>query len=104
MFARLYQNSVIQKPKVILTLLIFCLLFFGYQTKNFKLDASSDTLLIENDPDLNYLREVTDRYGAKEFLVLTFSPKESIISDNSINNLLNLKISKILKLKYIFCC
>ncbi len=91
MFARLYQNAVIQKPKTILTLLIFCLLFFGYYTKNFKLDASSDTLLIENDPDLKYLREVTDRYGAKEFLVLTFTPKESIISDNSINNLLNLK-------------
>ena len=91
MFARLYQNAVIQKPKTILTLLIFCLLFFGYYTKNFKLDASSDTLLIENDPDLKYLREVTDRYGAKEFLVLTFTPKESIISDSSINNLLNLK-------------
>ena len=91
MFARLYQNSVIQKPKTILTFLIFCLIFFGYYTKDFKLDASSDTLLIENDPDLKYLREVTDRYGAKDFLVLTFTPKESIISDNSINNLLNLK-------------
>ena len=91
MFARLYQNTVIQKPKTILTLLIFCLLFFGYYTKDFKLDASSDTLLIENDPDLKYLREVTDRYGAKEFLILTFTPKESIISDSTINNLLSLK-------------
>ena len=91
MFARLYQNIVIEKPKLILTLLILCLLGFGYYTKDFKLDASSDTLLIENDPDLKYLREVTDRYGAKEFLVLTFTPKESIISDNSINNLLSLK-------------
>tara|TARA_B100000378_G_scaffold143467_1_gene115958 strand:- start:1154 stop:3604 length:2451 start_codon:yes stop_codon:yes gene_type:complete len=91
MFARLYQNTVIQKPKTILTLLIFCLLFFGYHTKDFKLDASSDTLLIENDPDLKYLREVTDRYGAKEFLILTFTPKESIISDSTINNLLSLK-------------
>ena len=91
MLARLYQTSVIQKPKTILTLLIFCLLFFGYYTKDFKLDASSDTLLIENDPDLKYLREITDRYGSKEFLVLTFSPKESIISDSSVNNLLNLK-------------
>ena len=90
MFARLYQNTVIEKPRTILTLLILCLLFFGYYTKDFRLDASSDTLLIENDPDLKYLREVTDRYGAKEFLVLTFTPKESLISDSSINNLLNL--------------
>ena len=91
MFARLYQSTVIEKPRTILALLILCLLFFGYYTKDFRLDASSDTLLIENDPDLKYLREVTDRYGAKEFLVLTFTPKESLISDSSINNLLNLK-------------
>ena len=91
MFAGLYQNTVIEKPRTILALLILCLLFFGYYTKDFRLDASSDTLLIENDPDLKYLREVTDRYGAKEFLILTFTPKESLISDSSINNLLNLK-------------
>ena len=91
MFAGLYQSTVIEKPRTILALLILCLLFFGYYTKDFRLDASSDTLLIENDPDLKYLREVTDRYGAKEFLVLTFTPKESLISDSSINNLLNLK-------------
>ena len=91
MFAGLYQSTVLEKPRTILALLILCLLFFGYHTKDFRLDASSDTLLIENDPDLKYLREVTDRYGAKEFLVLTFTPKESLISDSSINNLLNLK-------------
>ena len=79
MFARLYQSIVIGKPKTILALLVLCLLFFGYYTKDFKLDASSDTLLIENDPDLKYLREITDRYGAKEFLILTFTPKEILI-------------------------
>ena len=100
MFARLYQNSVIQKPKTILTFLIFCLLFFGYYTKDFKLDASSDTLLIENDPDLKYLREVNNRYGAKEFLILTYTPKEKLITDSSINNLLSLKY-KIQSLEWV---
>ena len=91
MFERLFQSTVIDKPKTILTLLILCFLFFGYYTKDFKLDASSDTLLIENDPDLKYLREVSNRYGSKEFLILTYTPKEKLISDNSINNLLSLK-------------
>ena len=100
MFARLYQNIVIEKPKLILALLILCLIGFGYYTKDFKLDASSDTLLIENDPDLKYLREVTNRYGAKEFLILTYTPKEKLISDNSINNLLSLKY-KIESLKWV---
>ena len=100
MLAHLYQNIVIEKPKLILTLLILCLIGFGYYTKDFKLDASSDTLLIENDPDLKYLREVTNRYGAKEFLILTYTPQEKLISDSSINNLLSLKY-KLQSLKWV---
>ena len=34
--------------------------------KNFNLDASSDALLLEGDKDLNYLREVNERYGSKD--------------------------------------
>jgi len=91
MFAHLYQNNVLKKPKAILILLIVVLLGFGYFSKDFKLDASSDTLLIEGDPDLKYLREVTERYGAKEFLVLTYTPNEAMTSESSMNNLLSLK-------------
>jgi len=91
MLSDLYQNAVLKKPKVIFLILIVALLSFGYFSKDFKLDASSDTLLIEGDPDLKYLREITERYGAKDFLVLTFTPKEPITSENSINNLLSLK-------------
>ena len=91
MFAELYQNLVIKKPKSIFLFLIITVLSFGYFSKDFKLDASSDTLLIEGDPDLKYLREVTERYGAKDFLVLTFTPNKSITSESSINNLLSLK-------------
>ena len=64
---------------------------FGYFSKDFRLDASSDTLLIEGDPDLEYLKEINKRYGSKEFLILTYAPNERMISDSSINNLLSLK-------------
>ena len=91
MFAHLYQNSILKNPKSILILLILALLSFGYYSKDFRLDASSETLLIEGDPDLAYLKEVTNRYGSKEFLILTYTPNEGMISDTSINNLLSLK-------------
>ena len=61
-------------------LLFFLILLVGYsfyQAKNFNLDASSDALLLEGDPDLKYLREVNETYGSKEFLVLTYSPVSS---------------------------
>ncbi len=91
MFADLYQKTILNKPKAVLLILLIALLGFGYFSKNFKLDASSDTLLIEGDPDLKYLREVTERYGAKEFLVLTYTPVEAMTSEISMNNLLSLK-------------
>ena len=91
MLGEFYQKNILEKPKAVLLLLTFFLLIFGYFSKDFRLDASSDTLLIDGDPDLQYLKEINKRYNSKEFLVLTFTPKESMISENSINNLLSLK-------------
>ena len=91
MLAKFYQNIVLKKPNLIFILLLFCLFFFAYYSKNFRLDASSETLLIEGDPDLKYLNEINERYGAKEFLVLTYTPKESMIDEISIKNLIKLK-------------
>ncbi|MDC1146701.1 MMPL family transporter [Candidatus Pelagibacter sp.] len=91
MLSHLYENTVLKNPKSIFILLIFVLLSFGYFSKDFRLDASSETLLIDGDPDLKYLKEVTDRYGSKDFLVLTYTPNENMISQTSINNLLSLK-------------
>ncbi len=91
MLSHLYQNTVLKNPKSIFLLLTIALLSFGYFSKDFRLDASSDTLLIEGDPDLEYLKKVTERYGSKEFLVLTYTPDQEMISESSINNLLSLK-------------
>ncbi|MDA8593679.1 MMPL family transporter, partial [Candidatus Pelagibacter bacterium] len=91
MFAQLYQNGILKNPKTVFLLLIIAILSFGYYSKDFRLDASSETLLIEGDSDLAYLKEVTDRYGSKDFLILTYAPNEGMVSDNSINNLLSLK-------------
>ena len=93
MLSHLYQNTVLKNPKSIFLLLVIALLSFGYFSKDFRLDASSDTLLIEGDPDLEYLREVTQRYGSKEFLVLTYTPNERMMSESSINNLLIIDFS-----------
>jgi len=100
MFTHFYQNFILKNPKLIITLLFLLLISFGYHSKNFRLDASSDTLLIDGDPDLKYLQEVNERYGSKEFLILTYTPNEGMITDNSINNLLSLKY-KIQSLEWV---
>ena len=91
MLAQMYQNLVLKNPKAIFIFLLICILSFGYYSKDFRLDASSETLLIDGDPDLAYLQEITERYGSKEFLVLTYTPNEGMVTDSSINNLLSIK-------------
>ena len=91
MLSQIYESTVLKNPKSIFVLLIIILLSFGYFSKDFRLDASSETLLIEGDPDLQYLNEINERYGSKDFLILTYAPKDRMISEPSINNLLSLK-------------
>ena len=86
------KTSYLKIQKQYLLYLIITILSFGYFSKDFRLDASSETLLIEGDPDLAYLQEITERYGSKDFLVLTYTPNEGMVTDNSINNLFKFKI------------
>ncbi len=100
MFADFYQNFVLRNPKLTFIILLVALFTFGYHSKDFRLDASSETLLIDGDPDLEYMQEINKRYGSKDFLILTYTPNEGMISDTSINNLLSLKY-KIQSLEWV---
>ena len=100
MFVSLYENTILKNPKSIFVVLLIAFISFGYYSKDFRLDASSETLLIEGDPDLEYLKEISDRYGSKEFLILTYTPNNGMVSDVSINNLLSLKY-KIQSLEWV---
>ena len=103
MLAQMYQNLVLKNSKAVFILLIISFFSFGYYSKDFRLDASSETLLIDGDPDLAYLEEISERYGSKEFLILTYTPNEGMVTDSSINNLLSLKY-KIQSLDWVHSC
>ena len=91
MLANFYQKNIIEKPKLVISILLLILITAFYFSKEFRLDASSETLLLEDDQDLKYLNEINDRYGAKEFLVLTYSPLGKMNSEETIKNLSLLK-------------
>ena len=96
----IYKKLVVDFPKFTLFLLLSIIIFSFYQAKNFNLDASSDALLLEGDKDLKYLREINERYGSKDFLVLTYAPVSSFTEKETILNLQLLK-SKIEKLTWV---
>ena len=100
MFSLIYKKIVIDFSKITLVFLSIIVGVSLYQAKNFNLDASSDALLLEGDPDLQYLREVNQTYGSKDFLVLTYSPITNFTEKETILNLQLLK-SKIEKLTWV---
>ncbi|MDA8822777.1 MMPL family transporter [Candidatus Pelagibacter bacterium] len=100
MVADIYKKIVIDFSKVTILLIAVLVGFSLYQSKNFNLDASSDALLLEGDPDLKYLREVNQTYGSKDFLVLTYTPVSSFVEKETILNLQLLK-SKIEMLTWV---
>ena len=100
MFASIYKKLVIDFPKFTLFLILVLLSFSLFHAKNFNLDASSDALLLEGDPDLKYLRKINETYGSKDFLVLTYTTVSSFIEKETILNLQLLK-SKIEKLTWV---
>ena len=100
MFSKIYKKLIIDFSKITLLFLSFLIIYSLYQSKNFNLDASSDALLLEGDPDLKYLREINQTYGSKDFLVLTYTPVSSFTDKETILNLQLLK-SKIEKLTWV---
>ena len=88
MLKNIYSNFL-QYPKIIIFFFLFISAFSIYQSKNFELDASADTLLIENDPDLNYLRELNKKYKSEEFFIITYTPRK-LSKEKSIKELQSL--------------
>ena len=100
MLSYIYKKLTIDFSKFTLLLLAIIVILSIYNAKNFNLDASSDALLLEGDKDLKYLREVNERFGSKDFLVLTYTPVNSFTEKETILNLQLLK-SKIEKLTWV---
>jgi predicted RND superfamily exporter protein len=100
MFSKIYRTIIIDFSKISIAIICSILAYFLYFSKDFKLDASSDSLLLENDKDLKYLREVNERFGSKDYLVLTYTPVSSFKDEETIINLQFLK-SKIEKLDWV---
>ncbi len=91
LLSRAYDRAILGHPKIVLLVLVGLLAFFGYQTQNFRLDASADSLLLEADRDLELYRQVKERYPSPELLIVTFSPKQELFSKSSLAQLKKLR-------------
>lgn len=88
---KIYIATVLKQPIVVCLLMAFILVFFAVQTRDFKLDASADSLLLDDDADLKIFRETSERYATQEFVFITFSPDEGLFTKNSIAQITQLR-------------
>ncbi|MBT7564885.1 MAG: MMPL family transporter, partial [Porticoccaceae bacterium] len=82
---KLYDKIILQNPWTAIIVVFVLAIIMALGLPNFKLDASADSLTLEHDDDLNFSREVVQRYGSDNFLIVTFSPSKGALFDQ--NNL-----------------
>ena len=76
----LYENIVLKKPVLTIIFSLIITAYFATQATEFKMDASADSLILENDQALKYYRSIKARYGSDDFLIITYTPKADLFS------------------------
>ena len=89
-FFRLYQKLILNNPVIILSLVIILAVAAATQLPKFRLDASGESLTLENDKSLNYYRQVNERYGSDDFLIITWKPKAGLMDEEALASLQDL--------------
>jgi predicted RND superfamily exporter protein len=89
--SKYYDALVLKRPGITLLLVALLTLSFGYQIPGFKLDASADSLILENDQALHYYRTVRARYGSDDNLFVTYTPDRDLFSEEVLADLRDLR-------------
>ncbi|MGB1883288.1 MAG: efflux RND transporter permease subunit [Gammaproteobacteria bacterium] len=79
-----YERIILRHPVIVLLVLAAILAAFAIGAKNFKLDASTDALLLENDADLRAYRQMSMRYPTQDFLFIAIDPPGDFVDDPTI--------------------
>ena len=91
MLTKLYDGLILNYPRITLVLVLVIIAFLGFQARKLDIDASAETLLLEDDQDLKLTREINKRFKSPDFLFITYKPKDYLLSDKTLDNLRRLK-------------
>jgi predicted RND superfamily exporter protein len=83
----LYESTILAKPVATLVTIGAITLAIGWFAPNFSLDASTDSLILERDDDLRYYRSIRARYGTDDYLIVTYTPNDSLFEDDTLSDL-----------------
>ncbi len=81
------------RPVAALLLVAMLIASIGIHSTEFELDASAESLVLEHDEDLRYYRSIRARYGADDFLVITYTPTNDLFARETLSDLRKLRDS-----------
>ena len=84
-------NFLLDRYLLILLLVFTLTIITSVGLSNFKLDASSDALVLESDESLKTYREAEDEFGDSSFLIVTYEPKNELFSEYSLKKISQLE-------------
>ena len=92
-----YNRIILGHPIITLIITTLIVIVLGYHAPQFRLDASADTLVLENDQSLKYYRSIKAIYGSDDSLIITYTPESEIFTDEVLKDLKQLrdKLAKI---------
>jgi predicted RND superfamily exporter protein len=90
-FADFYRNSILNRPKISFLVASIIVALVSLGAYKFELDASAESLVLENDQDLVNYRTVAERFGSSETLIVTFTPPWPLFSEQSLSLLKSLR-------------
>ncbi len=99
-FMKAYEQVVLKHPLLTILILLLVVAGVGSFATDFRLDASADSLLLENDQDLKYFRATNARYGSSDFVVISYSPNADLYAPETLADIGRLRDS-LLKLERI---
>ncbi|MGR9093150.1 MAG: efflux RND transporter permease subunit, partial [Gammaproteobacteria bacterium] len=84
---RLFEAIVLDRPWLVFMVVACTLAVAVWFGQRFRLDVSAESLVLENDADLEYYREITKRYGSDDYLIVTYTPAGDLFAPSSLATL-----------------
>jgi len=90
-FLNFYSRYILNRPIFVILALLGLFSYLGFHARDFRLDASADSLILENDADYKSFREINKTYGTARYLLMTYKPKGDLFSPETLGNLGSLR-------------
>ncbi|MFZ5563761.1 MAG: efflux RND transporter permease subunit [Thermodesulfobacteriota bacterium] len=86
-----FYAFLLRHPWKVLVCFFLCIAMLAVFSRNFQIDASADTLVNEHDEDIQYAREIVNRYSVGDFLIIAYTPRADLLSPEALADIASLR-------------